>query len=247
MKNNFGFMDETGVLSPQADQRFFALGLLKLVNTAPLYEQLQILKNRTESKIIENARRNNNQLPRKSFEFKFSSITDSSHIFYYDLIDLFFKFPDLSFCCLVFDKKNPNIDIIKYFPNLWDAYISYSKMLVENNINNNETICIIADYLCKPKSSTKYYETEMNKIKGVYNACMLESHASLFIQLVDVLIGSIVFDYKIFREEKIKSDKFKQRVCEFLKKKLKKTTLEGNFTVHIPNYFSVWEFKQNKK
>lgn len=51
MINYFGFIDETGVLTSQSDQRFFALGLLKIEDTSTLYEQLAILKNQCESKI----------------------------------------------------------------------------------------------------------------------------------------------------------------------------------------------------
>jgi hypothetical protein len=75
---------------------------------------------------------------------------------------------------------------------------------------------------------------------------VLESHASLFIQLVDVLIGCIVLDFKRERESGRKFDVFKVKVCDFLKGKLEVQSLARNFTKHQPNYFSVWEFKPIK-
>ena len=95
MNNYFGFIDETGVLHNDPDQRFFAIGLLKCEDTSALYEELRMLKNRTESKL--DLERQIKGLPVKKgcFEFKFSSITRGSHEFYYDLINLYFEFTEL--------------------------------------------------------------------------------------------------------------------------------------------------------
>ena len=71
------------------------------------------------------------------------------------------KFDSFYFSAIIFDKQNPKINISKYFPNTWDAYISFSKMLI--NLKQNETITIIADYLTKPKNSDKYYEYEIER------------------------------------------------------------------------------------
>jgi hypothetical protein len=243
MANYFGFIDETGVLSPQAQQRFFALGMLKIENTATLYEQLVVLKEKAQSKTVQDKISQGAPKPRQIFEFKFASITTTSHTFYYDLIDLFFKFKEISFCCLVFDKLNPDFDMSKYFPSIWEAYISYAKLLVKKNIDSNEQLCVIADYLGRPKSSTKYFEKELTLLPNIYNVCMIESHASLYIQLVDVLIGCIVYDFKINRGVLTQIDKFKKKVCDFLKAKLNRDCLAENFTARSPNYFSVWEFK----
>ena len=243
MVNHFGFIDETGVLTPSADQRFFALGLLKIEDTSKLYAQIFLLKNRAYSRMIQVKKSKGEPLPKHLFEFKFSAMTKTMLPFYIELINLYFRYPALSFCCLLFDKMNPNLDIPKYFPNVWEAYISYSKMLIQHNVKKEDRICIIADYLGKPNDSTKYFETEVKRMDTVYNACMIESHASLYIELVDVLLGAVTFDYKIFREKKSSIDQVKQTVCIHLRQKLNRQDLMGNFTSNKPNYFSVWEFK----
>lgn len=246
MANYLGFIDETGVLHKDPAQRFFAIGLLKCEDTSALYEELRILKNRVESKLDLERQAKGLSCKHGSFEFKFSSITRTSHEFYYELINLYFKFARLNFCALVIDKNNPYIKIEQVFPDTWNAYISYSKMLIKNNISNNDRICIIADFLGKPKTSNKYYEPEVKTLPMVYNATVLESHASLFIQLVDVMIGCIVFDFKRRRKTEAKFDVFKGKVCNFLKEKLEVETLAGSFTKYKPNYFSIWEFKPKK-
>ena len=56
-------MDESGVLSQSNNQRYFALGLLKLYNTTTLYEAIKIINDKAKEKV------------NKDFEFKFSKIT----------------------------------------------------------------------------------------------------------------------------------------------------------------------------
>ena len=247
MANYFGFIDETGVLHNDPDQRFFAIGLLKCEDTSALYEELRMLKNKAESKLDLERQVKGLQKKTGPFEFKFASITRGSHEFYYELINLYFKFAKLQFCSLVIDKTNPDVKIEEVFPDTWEAYISYSKTLIRNNMQANDRICIIADFLGKPKTSNKYYEPEIKSLQTVYNATVLESHASLFIQLVDVMIGCIVLDFRRKQQPGKKFDVFKSKVCDFLKGKLEVETLAANFTKHQPNYFSVWEFSPKQK
>jgi len=243
MTNYFGFIDETGVLQGTSGQRFFALGLLKCEDTSKIYESLQMLKNRAEAhlNVVKKIHRSATRM--KPFEFKFSSMTRESQKFYLEMIDLFLTYPKNKFCCFVIDKVNPKINIDEVFPNAWDAYISYSKLLIKKNVNRDEQICIIADFLGKPKSSPKYYELEIKQLPGIYNATFLESHSSLFVQLVDILVGSVVFDFRRTRQPENPHDFFKGQVCDHLKKSLNIDTLAKNITKSSDPYFSVWEFE----
>ncbi len=239
MRSYFGFIDETGVLHNVPEQRFFALGLLKCEDTSGLYQELQTLKNRVESRTNQE-RRSKGLAPIKGgFEFKFADITDSFKKHYCDLIDLYFKFSDLQFSCLVIDKINP--DVKNIFPDTWEAYINYSKMLINKNINGDDKVCIIADFLGKPKVSNKFFEPEIRKVKSVYNAVFLESHSSLFIQMVDVLVGCVVFDFRRNRQANVKHDIVKGAVTDFLKGKLGVKDLANSLEIQRPNYFGVWE------
>lgn len=242
MKRLFGFIDETGVLNKDPKQRFFAIGMLKCGDTSTLLEELVLLKNRTMEKLRLTQEEKGLPVTVKDFEFKFSSITKTTANYYRDLISLYLKFPVLQFSALVIDKANPKINIEKYFSSTWDAYISYSKLLVEKNLKGEEQVCVIADFLGKPRVSSKYYEPELRTLPKVYNATFLESHASLFIQMVDVLIGCVVMDFRRAREGEVGVDVVKASVADFLKVKMAKDSLAENFTVSSPNYFSVWEF-----
>ncbi len=110
-----------------------------------------------------------------------------------------------------------------------------------------DNVCIIADYLGKPLASEKFYENEVSRLDVVYNSCMLESHASLLIQVVDVILGCVVLDFWKLREPNKKRDEVKESVAALLRKKLGKKNLAQNFTASEPNYFSVWEFNPKPK
>jgi len=86
MVKYLGFIDDTGVLEKDPNQRFFGLGLLKLEETAPFYQEVTTLKDRVVS-FLPNLR--------KPFEFKFNKINRSNYRFYYDLLEIIFHFPKI--------------------------------------------------------------------------------------------------------------------------------------------------------
>lgn len=238
MANYLGFIDDTGVLAHDPNQRFFGLGFLKLEDTAPFYQEMVLLKDRVLS-----------ALPRlqKPFEFKFNEINRSNYKFYHDLVDLYFSFPQNYICIFVVDKMDSNYDISKIFPSFWNAYISYSGLVIKKNLDPNDRICIIADFHQKPKISTKYYETEIKDNPQVFNTCMLESHASLYIQMVDVLTSAVVSEFRCKYNPNFKPKECKQGVVNLVRNKLGVQNLAQKFTVTKPNYFSVLPFNPEDK
>lgn len=188
LRRNWVFMDETGLLVNDPTQPYFALGTLKLEQTATLFAELNRLNQRARSKVN----------PR--FEFKFNRINSNNRRLYMDLVDLFFRFPGLYFKAFVVDTQHPGFDLEGYFRGPWEAQIRYAGLLLENIIGPDEQVAVLADYLDKPKAATTFLEDALLQVarsyKGgasvppVFNVCMLESDASLFIQLVDVLLAA---------------------------------------------------------
>ena len=86
-------------------------------------------------------------------------MTTSSLPFHLELIDAYFAQPEYYFCAFVMDKRRPGIDWQTYFGTVWDAYLSYAKLVVKNNLDSDEEVCVIADYLGKPKRSSRFFET----------------------------------------------------------------------------------------
>lgn len=226
--NKFVFIDESGVLANDPNQPFFGIGLLKIYDTTLLYQKVKNVKDKLISR-----------------EFKFSNVNRGNLSLYLELLDAYFSYSNCYFCLFVLDKFNPNVQIKQYFSNVWDAYIGYSKLLLRNNIGE-DTCCVISDYLDRPRYAHNSYEQSIRSIgPRIFNATMLESHACLMIQVVDVLTGCVLYDFRQERYPSGISNRPKLELSNRLKEILGVNRLCQNFTVHLPNYFSVWEFKPN--
>lgn len=238
MKNLFGFMDETGVLSSDPLQKFFALGLLKLESTSCLFEEVKKLKDRHHKKGT-------------NFEFKFTNIKkDSDLSIHQELIDICLGMSDFYFSSIVLDKNK----LVLEPDSTWDLQIKLAKKHIKNAVKRDEQIVVIADYLSKPNGSV-YFEDELNRSRKVFNACMLESHSSVFIQIVDILIGCVVYSYKM-KDGLVSTATPKAQLVGYLESKLnillnshnnssgkfKHTKKISNaFTIFKPIYFAVYE------
>lgn len=237
---SLAFMDESGILSGDA-QRFFCLGLMKTQACGQFCDAAHRIYDGAVSGLPAGA----------CFEFKFTAVTkDASLKPYLALIDAYFAQPERFFCAFVIDKQRPGVNWKGYFPSVWDAYIGYSKMFVRNNVGSDEEVCLIADYLGKPKASPRYFESELSGLMGnagpdpgrVFNACMLDSCSSLMIQTVDLLLGGVRYAFLRDREPDAPHDEAKDAVVERIREHVGRPSLAVNLTNPAPQYFSVWEF-----
>jgi hypothetical protein len=234
------FMDESGILGGTA-QRFFCLGLMKMRACGQYSDSAHRVHDRAISCVPGAG---------PGFEFKFNAVTASSLPFHLELIDTYFAQPEYYFCAFVMDKERPGVNWQGYFGSVWDAYLSYATLLVKKNIDSEEEVCVIADYLGRPKKSTKYFEAEMASCLGsagpapgrVFNACMLDSNSSLLIQTVDLIVGGVRHSFLAHREPSVPRDAEKDAISSRICSHLGRRTLATSFTNQKPRYFSVWEF-----
>lgn len=240
MKQYFGFMDETGVLSNDPQQRFFSLGLLKLKNTSKLFEQIKNLKDRYGL----NGR----------FEFKFTGIKRNRDLaLHKELIDICFAYPDFFFTCIILDKDAPGHSLSS--PTTWDMQLDLAKKHIRSSIKAEERVAVIADYLTKPNNSDRYFEDELQRLQKVFNACMIESDSSVFVQIVDIFIGCIVYRHKI-EHGLVRETTPKGKLVLYIESKLQdafsvhnncsgnfrhKPNLLSTFTIFEPFHFSVYQ------
>jgi hypothetical protein len=80
----------------------------------------------------------------------------------------------------------------------FDVYINQLCMLINNNIGDDECI-ILPDDITVP-SGCNYENSLMRKLESKSKKCLaihrIESHASIFLQMVDVLVGGVLYDFK---------------------------------------------------
>lgn len=250
--NYFGFMDETGILSNDPKQPYFALGLLILYDTSELMQKIIAIKARHNG--IINAKRledlekafqkrkiSKDELEQKkkekleSKELKFNSLSQNKYLqMYKDIVELCLNTDYFYFSAFLIERNK----IERQGKTTWNMQLSFARRHIQENCEEDDSITIIADYLNKPRNEP-YFENKIRKLKQVFNACMLESDSSVFVQIVDIFIGAIVYRYKHPYQNK-KTDKApKMQLVQFIEQILEKKrenyskskTLKGNFTI----------------
>lgn len=232
----FAFIDESGTLAHDEDQRFFSIGLLLIEDTSRITQELSLIRNQAIAGL--NAKG-------KGFEFKFNRITNRSRPFYELLIDTVLSHP-VRICVLALDKTNPEIDYESRFKFTWDAYIYFVKHILKHNVKPEKPCIVLADYIHKPKKCSHYLETELKLLPQVDNATMLESESANLIQLIDLLVGCVTFQFRRRENSSRSVNESKAAVSDYLMNKLDIATLAQDFSVQKPVFFEVWEYKLQK-
>lgn len=171
------------------------------------------------------------------YEMKFKNINSNTSQQYEWLISQYFKFSNARFCCLVIDKeKYPLPTDMSYF----DTYINQLTMLIKNNVWDSEFV-VLPDDITIPR--WRNYESELYKKlknfkKNCFWVCRLESHSNLFLQMVDILTGVVIYDFKKW----VNSNK--SIILDKVKSKLWIRSLTKSLTVSSSNYFSIWKYKK---
>jgi len=236
-KNTFGFMDEVGLLHSPHTERVFGLGLLKLHHPSELHRKILNYKNKT----------------RFHSEFKFADVNNKNLKLYKGFIDLFFETKHSCFNCILFDKQN--LDLKNHFKNNhYRAYNSFTGKLIAESLDTGEYIVVLADDLSTPKHDN--FEKEVkHKVKlkarrnALYGICRLESHAVSELQMVDALIGTVAYAFKVkygVAGSNRKSAKF--RLLVHLQNKLNTDYLaeSHDYKLKYGIKFKVNEFFENK-
>ncbi len=111
-----------------------------------------------------------------------------------------------------------------------------------------EQVCVLADYQEKPRRSSRYYEREVTALQHepgfpgeVFGACMLESEASLLIQVVDVLLGAVRYDFQLQRVTDGFGKAAKVELLQSVRDAVGWPTLAATRARRGPRHFSVQE------
>lgn len=185
----FGYLDETGLLHTPATDRVFGMGLLLSPNTRELHRAIISLKNKR----------------RYHKELKFSDVTSKSLPIYLELIDIFFGCTNARFHVQIIDKAALKSTPKKGLHQL--AYNKYAAELIAESVGKNrgsasEYVTILADDISTSKDD-KFERVVRERVKrrhrrnALFGIARLESHAVSEIQLVDVLLGTVAYAFKI--------------------------------------------------
>ncbi|MEK7127730.1 MAG: DUF3800 domain-containing protein [Patescibacteria group bacterium] len=181
--NLFGFLDETGNIHELSG--VFGVGLLSIDHPSEIHRLALSYRDRKNYRA----------------EFKFADIRSKNVDLYKGFLDLFFSAHNIKFYCILYDESK--LDIKKHFKGDCDkAYNSFSSRLISKSLGISDYIAVLADDRSTKKSDN--FEKEMReKIKkkerrdALFGVCRLESHAVSEIQMVDLLLGTVAFAFKI--------------------------------------------------
>ena len=244
----FVFVDETGT---NAQENLFGLGCM-LVPVEHIGEYQELLRSKYDKilyqvKIKEKSLESNLDSTtlikfykgrNQPYEAKFKNINRTTLEPYKWLISQYFKLPDIKFCCLIIDKyQNQSLTRMSYF----DSYLHQLHMLLRNNLKDDEFV-LLPDNISIPKG--RNYENELKSLfyrskSNCLGIHRLESHSSLFLQMVDILTGAVVCGGLL------DTNAPKKAITEYILKKISQSDFCQSFTINKPNYFSVWHYRKN--
>lgn len=230
LRTPFCFFDETGNLNDKAN-RYFAMGMLKC--SQPYFLDYEIQQLRQREKFFD--------------EIKFNKLSKKNINFILKILDLIFKIPGLKFSSFLINKDD--IDFQSEFKNdLWLAYEVFAEKLLIGNISPREIIIVIADYVTTPRNvkfeiKVKHAVNNHFKRLALAGVCRVDSKGVNLIQIVDLILGAIAYDYKM-KNKLVSGDRYKIKFLNEFKKNLRIKSFIGGFR---DSNFNVYEYHLRQK
>lgn len=268
----FCFTDSSGILK---SDRFFGTGLLVIKNIGDLNDKLNKNAQPVKALVKENKNKAIQDLlavgkkdevinilrGNYRFEMKFDHISNGDRKPYYkNMIDIFLADSDNRFSAMVVDKEHKDFNNNE-LGDAWETYTKYIAMLVATEmakLSSNDELCLVVDEISKPQTKTLSLEDavlsklrdhitnisnlDFNKIFGCFS---IESHSNMPMQLCDVLLGSVMYDYK--KQAGLTSERTEIKKEDFvsnLRKAFSVDSLAKEFTFESKAYFNVFECSQ---
>jgi len=217
----FCFIDSSGIMK---EDQIFGTGLLIVKNVGDMADKLnknsqpakELAKLSKDKKVEELVASGHSdeaiRLLRNSkrFEMKFDNVSSPKRVFYERMIDIFLSDKDNRFSAMVVNKQHPAFDT-NGVEDAWETYTKYAASLVVQEMKNlpDEPFCIIVDEITRPRNKPLSLEdTLLSKIRNevskdesldinrVFGALSIESHSNFPMQLCDLLIGAVMYDFK---------------------------------------------------
>ena len=206
------FIDETGVLRGSLSRNpVYGIGLLVVNDPAGLTDNLYQLhfsfraersdqrRQLRRSLIRENRSPSSGELDRlfwstRHHEYKFAEVNAHNLQEYVDLLNLLFTFRDVEFHALLLDRTRPGFDLAPWGFDQWAAYVELLCDLMERSLTRD--VFAILDMQEQPKSASFRMEDRVCAVPHVAGCLRAASEMSVFLQIVDVLLGCVQFDWR---------------------------------------------------
>lgn len=232
-------MDETGVLSESTvKQPVYGIGLLLVPDTKVITDsfyrlhfnfiqktasQRSKLRKKLQSKVTQPTLKEIDRLmwSTRHHEYKFSEVTHFNIQDYIDILNLYFSFCDLEFHALMFDKRDSRAGLSKWDNDSWVAYTQFAKKLLEERLTRD--VFAIVDLQGEPDKANVHLEDVLCSVNMVKGCLRATSDMSIYLQLVDLLLGCVQYDLKeqmSYYDSSSKRAKAKGQLTQLVKAKL---------------------------
>ena len=206
------FIDETGVLSGTVrEQPIYGIGALVVPGTREITDQFYRLhfnfvsasrteRNRIRKEMqVRGERLTLTEVDRmmwstRHHEYKFSEVTRSNVQQYIDLLRLYFSFDGLEFHSLLVNRLADGFSLEEWDHDDWKAYTDFTRQLLDKSLTRD--VFAVVDLQGKPSNSPDYIEDILCSVESVKGCLRATSDMSIYLQLVDVLVGCVQFDWK---------------------------------------------------
>lgn len=206
IRTPFVFFDETGSINDKIN-RFFGLGMIKCLQ--PFFLDFKVRKIRQKYRFFD--------------EIKWNTLSKIKIDVIKEIIDCIFLTPGIYFSSIIINKDT--IDFKKDFDNNpYLAYQHFTEYLLLEDINYNEVLIILADYVTvlneiKFEVDLKHKINESLKRLAISGVHRIDSKGSNIIQIVDLFLGAVIYDFKL-RNKLASGDKNKIIILKYLLKKI---------------------------
>ena len=98
------------------------------------------------------------------------------------------------FHAVMLDRLDPAYSLSQWNGDEWSAYAHLSRELLERHLDRD--VFAIVDLQGKPDKSPEYMEDTLCSMEAVKGCLRATSDMSIYLQIVDVLLGCVQFDWK---------------------------------------------------
>ena len=233
------FIDETGVLTESSvKQPVYGIGLLVVPETKEITDSFY----RLHFNFIQKMANQRSKLRKKlqsgctplalaeidilmwstrHHEYKFSEVTHFNIQDYIDILNLYFSFPGLEFHALMLNRRDSNAGLSKWDNDSWVAYTHFAKKLLEERLTRD--VFTIVDLQGEPDKTNVHLEDVLCSVNMVKGCLRATSDMSIYLQLVDLLLGCVQYDLKEqmgYYDSLSKRAKAKGQLAQLVKSKL---------------------------
>lgn len=205
------FIDETGILGDSAKkQPTYGVGVLVVPEPPSVTDQFyrlhfNFLSDRATARkdLIKDIRARALSLTMDEFnllqrdtrhhEYKFSEVTKGNVDQYIALLRLYFTHPGFEFHGLLADRHDPRFNLGVWEGDLWRAYLDFVAELVRRRVVRD--VFAIVDLQGAPVAAHEELEDRLCGLPHLKGCLRASSETSVFLQMVDVLLGCLQFDW----------------------------------------------------